>query len=78
MSARTVCVLARTTGTAPCSRCLGFLDITSGRWRAAEPGHPEHPICDGCAKRDDPQGHATLLAWRRASNGPAVGRKGRS
>jgi hypothetical protein len=45
---------------------LDIIDVHAGHWIAAEPDGPA-AICDPCAERDDPAGHAALLAWRRAA-----------
>lgn len=78
MTARTVCVLARTTGSAPCHRCLDTVAVTAGAWHAAAAAETHRAVCDRCSERDDPDGHTTLLAWRRAANGPATGTRNRS
>lgn len=67
MTARTVCVLARTSGTAPCSRCLDDVAVHAGAWHAADADATHRAVCDACARRDDPQGYAQLAAWRRAA-----------
>ena len=67
MTARVTAVLARTTGQAPCSRCLGTVPVAAGTWHAAEADVTHRAVCDRCCERDDPAGHAALLAWRRAA-----------
>jgi len=67
MTARVSAQLARTSGTAPCSRCLDAVAVTAGRWHAAEADETHRAVCDRCALRDDPAGHAALTAWRRAA-----------
>ena len=73
MSPRIAHRLAKTSGQAPCARCIDLVDVRAGHWIAAEPDGPA-AICDRCSKRDDPTGHAALLAWRRAAAGPTTGR----
>jgi hypothetical protein len=77
MTSRVTAVLARTTGTAPCSRCLDVVAVVAHRWHAAEHDATHVAICDACTQRDDPAGYAALTAWRRAANGPH-GTRGRS
>jgi hypothetical protein len=67
MTHRVVAQLARTTGTAPCSRCLDTVAVTAGAWHAAEVDRPERAVCARCAALDDPGGWAQVLAWRRAA-----------
>lgn len=67
MTARVAPVLARTSGNAPCTRCLDVVDVTAGRWHAADAAETHRAVCDRCALRDDAQGFANLLAWRRAA-----------
>jgi hypothetical protein len=78
MTSRVTAVLARTSGTAQCSRCLDVVAVHAGAWHAAEPDATHRAVCDHCAQRDDPQGHMALLAWRRAANSPTTGQRGRS
>jgi len=78
MTARVTAQLARTTGTTPCSRCLDVVTVTAGTWHPAETNASHLVVCDACAHRDDPHGHATLTAWRRAANGPTTGTRNRS
>jgi hypothetical protein len=66
MTTRVAHRLPKTTGTAPCSRCLDVIDVRAGHWLAAEPDGPR-AVCDRCAERDDVQGFAALTAWRRAA-----------
>ena len=75
---RVTAQLARTTGTAPCTRCPDVVTVTAGQWHAADVAEAHLVVCDSCTLRDDPQGHMALLAWRRAANQPATGRKSRS
>lgn len=75
MTARVTAVLARTTGTAPCSRCLDVVAVHAGTWHAAEHDATHVAICDRCAEASDPAGFAALGAWRRAAAGPATGRR---
>lgn len=75
MTTRDAHILARTTGTAACSRCLGEVPVAAGAWHAAELDATHRAICDRCAQRDDPAGHAALQAWRRAAAGPTTGRR---
>jgi hypothetical protein len=75
MTHRVTAQLARTTGTAPCSRCLDTVPVAAGAWIAAEPDATHRAVCDRCAERDDPAGYAALVAWRRAAAGPATGRR---
>jgi hypothetical protein len=67
MTHRVVAQLARTSGGAACSRCLGTVAVTAGAWHAAEAGATHVAICDRCAEASDPAGWTQLLAWRRAS-----------
>jgi hypothetical protein len=67
MTARVTAVLARTTGQAPCSRCLATVPVAAGTWHAADVDATHRAVCDRCARRDDPAGYAALLAWRRAA-----------
>jgi hypothetical protein len=67
MTARVTAVLARTTGRAPCSRCLGTVPVAAGTWHAAEADATHRAVCDRRTERDDVQGFAALLAWRRAA-----------
>jgi hypothetical protein len=76
MSAHVAHRLAKTSGQAPCARCLSLVDVMAGCWIAAEPDGP-HVVCDPCAQAHDPQGFAALGAWRRAAVGPATGRRNR-
>jgi hypothetical protein len=78
MTARVIAQLARCTGTATCSRCLDVVDVRAGHWIAGEAAETHRAVCDTCSERDDPDGHTTLLAWRRAANGPATGTRNRS
>jgi hypothetical protein len=64
MTTRVTHHLAKTTGTAPCSRCLDTIDVTGGQWIAAELDAP-HAVCDRCAERDDPAGLRLVEAFRR-------------
>lgn len=66
MSPRIAHRLPRTTGQAPCSRCLDVIDVKAGHWIAAEPDNPG-AVCGTCAQRDDPHGYQQLTAWRRAA-----------
>jgi hypothetical protein len=75
---RVIAVLARCSGTTPCTRCPGVVDVVAGRWHAADAAETHRAVCDTCALRDDPAGHATLTAWRRAANGPTTGTRNRS
>lgn len=75
MTGRIAHVLARCTGTATCSRCTDAVDVTAGRWHAAEHDATHVAICDTCSERDDPAGHQQLTAWRRAAAGPTTGRR---
>lgn len=74
MSPRIAHRLAKTSGQAPCSRCIDVIDVRAGHWLAAEPDGP-YAVCDRCAQRDDPAGYGALQAWRRAAAGPAPGRR---
>jgi hypothetical protein len=75
MTARTVCVLARTTGGAPCHRCLATVAVTAGAWHAADVDATHRAVCDRCAEASDLAGWTQLTAWRRAAAGPATGRR---
>lgn len=75
MTARVTAVLARTSGTAACSRCFDTVPITAGAWHAVEHAATHVATCDRCAQRDDPGGHQQLTAWRRAAAGPTTGRR---
>lgn len=75
MTHRVTAQLARTTGTAPCSRCLGTVAVTAGAWHAVEPDATHRAVCDACAETHDPHGYASLTAWRRAARQPAIGRR---
>ena len=78
MTGRVTAQLARTTGTATCSRCLDVVAIHAGHWHAADADETHRAVCDRCTKAHDPHGHAALLAWRRAANSPATGSRNRS
>jgi hypothetical protein len=67
MTHRVVAQLARTTGTAPCSRCPGVVTVTAGAWHAAEADETHRAVCDHCTQRDDPHGHQAVLAWPTSS-----------
>jgi hypothetical protein len=69
VTARVTHHLPRTTGTAPCSRCLDVIDVRAGRWIAAELDAP-HAVCRRCAERDDPAGLRMVEAFGRMA-GPA-------
>lgn len=75
MTSRVAHVLARCSGSAACARCLGTVPVAAAAWHAAEREATHLPICDLCARRDDPAGYAALLAWRRAAAGPTTGRR---
>lgn len=68
---RVACRLPRTTGTAPCSRCLDVIDVRAGCWIAAEPDGPA-AICDTCSERDDPAGFAMVDGFRRMAHARRV------
>ncbi|MCP9490364.1 MAG: hypothetical protein MSC31_10885 [Solirubrobacteraceae bacterium MAG38_C4-C5] len=55
---------------APCGRCLLTVEAPAGAWIAVE-ADGTAPVCDPCARRDDPQGHGQLTGWRRAAAGAA-------
>lgn len=65
MTARIAQRLARERSSAPCSRCLWFVALAVGEWHAVGPGGLDRVICDRWAARDDNDGYAHLLAWRR-------------
>lgn len=65
MTARIAHRLAHERSTSPCSRCLSFVALAAGDWRAVEPVGLDRVVCDRCARRDDTGGYAHLLAWRR-------------
>lgn len=74
MSSPIAHLLASAADEVTCSRCLDTIAVAAGRWHAIEPDDPRAPVCDSCARRDDPPGYAGVLAWRRAAAGPATGR----
>lgn len=78
MTGRIAHVLARCSGTTPCTRCPAIVTVTAGRWHTAETNASHLAVCDHCAQHDDPAGYGALLAWRRASARPATGTRNRS
>ena len=50
MTTRVAHRLPKTTGTAPCSRCLDVIDVQAGQWIAAELDAP-HAVCRRCGLR---------------------------
>jgi hypothetical protein len=60
-------VFARCSGTATCARCTGTVPVAAGAWHAGEREATHLPICDSCARHDDPTGWTQLTAWRRAA-----------
>lgn len=67
--------LARCTGSTACNRCPAPVAVHAGRWHAVEAKEAHLAVCDACAETHDPAGYGALLAWRRASAQPAIGRR---
>ena len=65
MTARIAHRLSGECSSSPCARYLAMVDVTAGEWHAVEPGGLDRVIRDRCARRDDHDGYAHLLAWRR-------------
>ncbi len=65
MTARIAHRLAREHSNSPCARCLTIAELAAGQWHATEPGDLDRPVCDHCARRDDPDGFAMVAAFRR-------------
>jgi len=58
--------------TAGCTRCLSTAELTTGTWHATDPAADGRYVCDSCAEKDDAEGFAQVLAWRRMSR-PTLG-----
>lgn len=67
MSRRVAHRLATEASTTTCARCLDAVHVDAGTWHPAERNNPTRPVCDRCAQRDDPDGFAMTVAFRRMS-----------
>ncbi len=59
---RIASVIALTSGRAICARCERFHAVSGGELHAVEPELQHLPVCDVCAREDDPDGYAVMMS----------------